>query len=69
MLAAMTMGGVLAVPAQAFVLQAHRGARGPAPENTVAGLQRALETGDTPLELDIGMAADGVPLLPAPRGR
>ena len=43
-----------------FDLQGHRGARGLAPENTLAGFARALETGVTTLELDIGVTRDGV---------
>lgn len=41
-------------------LQGHRGARGLAPENTLAGFERALAIGVTTLELDVGMTADGV---------
>ncbi len=44
----------------AFDLQGHRGARGLAPENTLPGFVRALETGVTTLELDIGVTRDGV---------
>ncbi len=41
-------------------LQGHRGARGLAPENTLAGFARALGIGVTSLELDVGMTRDGV---------
>jgi glycerophosphoryl diester phosphodiesterase len=44
----------------AFDLQGHRGARGLAPENTLAAFERALEIGVTTLELDVGLTADGV---------
>jgi glycerophosphoryl diester phosphodiesterase len=44
----------------AFDLQGHRGARGLAPENTLAGFTRALEVGVTTLELDCGVTKDGV---------
>lgn len=44
----------------AFDLQGHRGARGLAPENTLAGFTRALEIGVTTLEMDIAVTADGV---------
>ena len=46
--------------APGFDLQGHRGARGLAPENTLAAFTRALETGVTTLELDIGVTRDGV---------
>lgn len=46
--------------AAAFDLQGHRGARGLAPENTLAGFARALEVGVTTLELDCGVTRDGV---------
>ena len=44
----------------AFDLQGHRGARGLAPENTLAAFTTALKTGVSTLELDIGLTADGV---------
>jgi glycerophosphoryl diester phosphodiesterase len=44
----------------AFDLQGHRGARGLAPENTLAGFGRALALGVDTLELDVGVTADGV---------
>ena len=43
----------------AFDLQGHRGARGVAPENTLAAFRQALATGVTTLELDVGMTRDG----------
>lgn len=57
------LGCVLAWPALAFDLQGHRGARGLAPENTLAGFQRALEVGVSTLELDVALTADGVPVI------
>ena len=48
-----------ALPAQAFDLQGHRGARGAAPENTLPGFAAALTMGVTTLELDAGVARDG----------
>jgi glycerophosphoryl diester phosphodiesterase len=51
---------LLAAPAHAFDLQGHRGARGLAPENTLAGFMKALETGVSTIELDLGMSRDGV---------
>jgi glycerophosphoryl diester phosphodiesterase len=45
---------------QSFDLQGHRGARGLAPENTLAAFERALDVGVTTLEMDIGVTKDGV---------
>lgn len=50
---------VLAMMAE-LDLQGHRGARGLAPENTLAAFARALGIGVTSLELDVGMTRDGV---------
>ncbi|MES2414980.1 MAG: glycerophosphodiester phosphodiesterase [Pseudomonadota bacterium] len=47
----------------AFDLQGHRGARGLAPENTLAAFSKALQTGVTTLELDVGLTADGVVVI------
>jgi glycerophosphoryl diester phosphodiesterase len=44
----------------AFDLQGHRGARGLAPENTLAAFARALGIGVTTLELDLAVTKDGV---------
>lgn len=49
--------------AQAFDLQGHRGARGIAPENTLAGFSQALAVGVATLELDTGVTADGVVVI------
>lgn len=46
--------------AAAFDLQGHRGARGLAPENTLAGFRAALAVGVATLELDLGVTADDV---------
>ena len=43
-----------------FDLQGHRGARGLAPENTLAAFSKALEIGVTTLELDVAITRDGV---------
>jgi glycerophosphoryl diester phosphodiesterase len=51
--------GLWAGQALAFDLQGHRGARGLAPENTLAGFRHALAVGVTTLELDVGITADG----------
>jgi glycerophosphoryl diester phosphodiesterase len=50
----------VALGAAGFDLQGHRGARGLAPENTLAGFARALSLGVTTLELDAGVTSDGV---------
>ena len=49
---------LLAAPANAFDLQGHRGARGLAPENTLAAFETALDVGVTTLELDLAMTKD-----------
>ncbi len=54
---------LVAVSAQAFDLQGHRGARGLAPENSLAGFERALAVGVHTLELDVVLTADGVPVI------
>jgi glycerophosphoryl diester phosphodiesterase len=54
----------LAPPAvQAFDIQGHRGARGLAPENTLAAFRRALDIGVTTLEADVAVTKDGVPVI------
>ncbi len=50
----------VAAGAAAFDLQGHRGARGLAPENTLAAFALALATGVSTLELDLAMTRDGV---------
>ena len=52
--------GLALLPAAALALdlQGHRGARGLAPENTLAGVATALGIGVTTLELDLGMTRD-----------
>lgn len=47
-------------PAKVFDVQAHRGGRGLAPENTLAAFRRALALGVSTLELDTGVTRDGV---------
>ncbi len=44
-------------------IQGHRGARGLWPENTLPGFARTIELGVDVLELDVGLTADGVPVL------
>ena len=50
---------LVALPAAAFDLQGHRGARGLAPENTLAAFSAALAVGVTTLELDVHVTRDG----------
>ena len=49
--------------AVAFDLQGHRGARGLAPENTLAAFRLALALGVTTLETDLAVTKDGVVVL------
>jgi len=49
--------------AAGFDLQGHRGARGLAPENTLAAFKAASELGVTTLELDTLVTADGVVVI------
>ncbi len=49
--------------AHAFDLQAHRGGRGLHPENTLIAFESAARLGVNTLELDIGITADGVPVV------
>ena len=50
-------------PACAFDLQAHRGGRGVAPENTLPAFAQALAIGVTTLETDLAMTQDDVLVL------
>jgi glycerophosphoryl diester phosphodiesterase len=51
---------LLPFTAQAFDLEGHRGARGLAPENTLAAFRRALAIGVTTLETDLAVTRDDV---------
>ena len=51
------------VAPSSFDAQGHRGARGLAPENTLPGFRRALAVGVTTLEMDVGLTADGIPVV------
>ncbi len=66
LLATLVLGGCAAgAPgsSRGFDLQAHRGGRGLAPENTLAAFSQATALGVDTLELDIGLSADGVPVV------
>ena len=62
-LLAAALFGLLAGCASTFDLQGHRGARGLAPENTLAAFDTALAVGVTTLELDIAISADKVAVI------
>ncbi|MFP6710166.1 MAG: glycerophosphodiester phosphodiesterase family protein [Rhodospirillales bacterium] len=51
------------VMAQDFDVQGHRGARGLAPENTLAAFARALTIGVSTLELDVGVSREGTVIV------
>lgn len=53
----------IAAPAFGFDLQAHRGGRGLAPENTLAAFEHAITIGVDTLEFDIGITADDVAVV------
>lgn len=66
LLAAIVLAGCStpgAQPAQGFDLEAHRGGRALAPENTLASFSNGIGIGVTTLELDIGLTADGVVVI------
>lgn len=56
---ALLAGCLAAVSAAGFDLQGHRGARGLAPENTLAAFRAALALGVHTLELDVHVTRDG----------
>ena len=57
------VSAMLGTSSAAFDLQAHRGGRGLAPENTLAAFEQALAIGVTTLEADLAMTRDGVLVL------
>jgi glycerophosphoryl diester phosphodiesterase len=62
-LVAALVGGTLSLAATAFDLQGHRGARGLAPENTLAAFRKALDLGVTTLETDLAVTKDDVVVI------
>jgi glycerophosphoryl diester phosphodiesterase len=54
---------LFAAPSLAFDLEGHRGARGVAPENTLAAFRRALEIGVTTIETDLAVTKDDVVVI------
>ena len=61
--ATLLLTAALAAPAMAFDLQGHRGARGLAPENTLAAFAKALSIGVTTIETDLAVTRDGVVVI------
>ncbi len=60
LISALSMLALLSGCATRIDLQAHRGGRGLAPENTLTAFANAMDIGVTTLELDIGVTQDGV---------
>lgn len=46
-----------------YLIVAHRGASGSAPENTLASFQKAMEVGAHLIEMDVQATADGIPIV------
>jgi glycerophosphoryl diester phosphodiesterase len=59
----LALAALLARPAHGFDVEGHRGARGLAPENTLAAFRTAIALGVTTLETDLQVTRDGVPVL------
>ena len=57
------LAGLVALPAHAFDLQGHRGARGLMPENTLPAFQKALDLGVDTIECDMAITKDGVVVI------
>jgi glycerophosphoryl diester phosphodiesterase len=53
----------IAAIANAFDLEGHRGARGLAPENTMAAFRKALSIGVTTIETDMAITKDGIVVI------
>ncbi|TFV46107.1 glycerophosphodiester phosphodiesterase [Bradyrhizobium niftali] len=59
---------LMAGPAMAFDLEAHRGGRALLPENTLPAFANALSMGVDTLELDVGVTTDGEVIISHERG-
>ncbi|WP_183712212.1 glycerophosphodiester phosphodiesterase [Bradyrhizobium sp. ERR14] len=59
---------LIAGPAMAFDIEAHRGGRALLPENTLPAFANALSMGVDTLELDVGVTADGEVVVSHERG-
>jgi glycerophosphoryl diester phosphodiesterase len=46
-----------------MIIIGHRGARGLAPENTIASIKKAMEIGVDEVEIDVRITRDGIPIL------
>jgi glycerophosphoryl diester phosphodiesterase len=57
------LAGAWPMAALALDLQGHRGARGLAPENSLAGFELAIQLGVTTLEMDAAVTRDGVVVI------
>jgi glycerophosphoryl diester phosphodiesterase len=57
-----------ATASSAFDLEGHRGARGLAPENTMAAFRKALSIGVTTIETDMAITKDGIVVIAHDRG-
>ena len=57
------LAALVALPAHAFDLQGHRGARGLMPENTLPAFQKALDLGVDTIECDMAITKDGVVVI------
>jgi len=57
------LAAFVVLPAHAFDLQGHRGARGLAPENTLPAFQKALDLGVDTIECDMAITKDGVVVI------
>ena len=55
--------GLFADVSHAFDLEGHRGARGLAPENTLAAFRRAMQIGVTTIETDMAVTQDDVVVM------
>ncbi|MBK7794709.1 MAG: glycerophosphodiester phosphodiesterase [Betaproteobacteria bacterium] len=62
-LVATLLAALVALPAHAFDLQGHRGARGLLPENTLPAFQKALDLGVDTIECDMAVTRDGVVVI------
>lgn len=62
-LIALALAALTSLPAAAFDVEGHRGARGLAPENTLAAFRTALAIGVTTIETDLAVTRDGVVVI------
>jgi glycerophosphoryl diester phosphodiesterase len=60
---ALALAALLSAPAAAFDVEGHRGARGLAPENTLAAFRTAITLGVTTIETDLAVTRDDVVVI------